>query len=160
MIVVSNKCLITKYRKIHLFFKERKYFSPGNELKFFDYKNFRIGLAICYDIRFPEMFRKLMKLGVNTFIISAAFPMKRSDHWETLLKARAIENQSYIIACNRIGKDEEEYAGTSMVIDPWGNVLVKASKDKEEILITEIDYNRIVKVRENFPILKDIRLEI
>ncbi len=159
MLVISNKGLIEKYRKIHLFFRERKYFRNGNELKVFKYENFVIGLAICYDIRFPEMFRKLLKMGANTFIISAAFPLKRKDHWEILLKARAIENQAYVIACNRIGRDlDEDYAGTSMIIDPWGNVLKKASDDKEEILYENLKYERILEIRNNFPILKDIKL--
>jgi len=152
-VVIHRGKILEKYRKILLFplTEERKYFVPGNELKVVETPVGKIGLMICYEARFPEIARKLMLMGAEIIAVPAQFPSERIDHWVTLLKARAIENQVYVIGANCGG----ERWGDSLIVDPWGEVVARAGK-QSEIIMAEIDLNRVKEVREKYPFLKDL----
>ena len=152
---ISPEGLEAFYRKIHLFsvMKEDRFFAPGNKIGI----KGNIGMLICYDLRFPELSRKLVMNGAEILIVSAEWPYPRIEHWRTLLRARAIDNQSYVIGCNRVGNDGKlEYFGHSSVIDPWGKTVIEGKTD-ETLLTCEIDLSLVKEVRENFPILKDFQ---
>jgi omega-amidase len=154
-LLITKEGVIGKYRKIHLFEVERDYFTAGDEVGVFNTRLGVIGLATCYDLRFPEQFRRM--LNAEVVLLSANFPKPRMDHWEVLIRGRAIENQCFMIACNRVGRDHRhEYFGRSMIVDPWGSVLALGS-DREEFIKTEISRGRIKEIREKFPVLEDIK---
>lgn len=158
-LLIDDTGVIGKYRKIHLFQEEKHYFAPGEKICV-THTNFgAIGLAICYDIRFPEMFRKMMHAGAEIILLCANFPKVRKAHWDTLVKARAIENQYYVIACNRVGRDlNHQYVGRSMAVDPYGSLLT-VGEDKEEVLHCSVDKKHVKEARKSFPVLDDIRLK-
>lgn len=146
--------VVSKYRKIHLFgFDEGEAAEllAGSEIVVIPTPIGITGLATCYDLRFPELFRAMVQKGANSFLITSGWPEKRITHWNALLKARAIENQSFIIACN--GTDTN-LAGNSQVIDPWGETVIQAG-NKEETIVTEIDLQKANQVREALPVLAD-----
>ena len=152
---ISSKGLEASYRKIHLFslMNEERFFAAGNKIGLKE----NIGMMICYDLRFPELSRKLTMNGAEILIISAEWPYPRIEHWRTLLKARAIDNLVYVIGCNRVGNDGKfEYFGHSSVIDPWGRRMIEGGKD-EALLTCEIDLSLVKEVRKKFPVLKDIK---
>lgn len=162
--------IIAKYRKIHLFdvnipgelvHIESNAISAGNDVSTFAIDEIVFGLAICYDLRFPELFRKLSYLGASVFIVPSAFHLETGrDHWEVLLRARAIENLSYIIAPDQWkGIPEHICYGKSMAIDPWGFVIEKA-QDKECNFVIDIDENILKNTRKRFPALKHRRTDI
>jgi predicted amidohydrolase len=152
--------IVSKYRKVHLFsFQslESESFTPGQEICVIDYAGFRIGLAICYDLRFPEFFRALVEQGAELIVVTAAWPKSRLDAWKLFCKARALENQCYLIGCNACGEDQGlEMGGHSLFISPQGKELTVASFG-ETILDAEIDKGYLLKVRNLFPFLKDRR---
>ena len=129
--------LVTTYHKTHLFSPsgEAADFTPGDNVVTFELDGVCCGLAVCYDVRFPELIRRLALEGISVLFLPAAWPMSRLIHWQTLIRARAIENQIFVVACNEAGMtdDDEQLAGHSAIIDPWGEVLAKAG-DSEEIL--------------------------
>lgn len=148
---------IAKYQKIHLFklMDEHKYIESGKQLCTFKLDGIKCGIIICYDLRFPELSRKLALEGIKLLFVPAQWPAERLAHWVTLLKARAIENQIYIIAVNRAGENEEaEFLGGSMVINPWGEVIAKADY-KEQIVSAEIDLSLIDAAKAKIDILGD-----
>lgn len=152
--------IISKYRKIHLFSfaREEKFYKAGTEPVVAEIEKLKIGLSICYDLRFPELFRVYAKSRVDLIINIANWPTKRIEHYVHLLKARAIENQCFVIGVNRVGSDgKEQYDGRSSIFDPLGNEIVLV-KDEEKLISAEIDLNEIKKVRAQFPFLNDIRL--
>jgi predicted amidohydrolase len=150
--------ILGKYRKIHLFREEKNYFAHGNEPAVIDTKCGKVGLATCYDIRFPELTRELTKKGAEIVLVTAEFPAPRDNHWRVLLQARAIENQVFVIAANRVGSDErQEYFGSSMVLDPWGKVLLDGG-GTEEVLSCGIDIKAVSKIRKDFPMLGDSKI--
>ncbi|MDI6786709.1 MAG: carbon-nitrogen family hydrolase [bacterium] len=157
--------IIGKYSKINLFppFKEDLYFEKGKEvslskIKIKD-KEIWVGILICYDLRFPTLFQKLTQEGAQIIFVPSQFPNPRIEHWKVLLKARAIENQVYIIGINRIGNDSEvSYFGHSMVIDPWGEVVGNALEE-EGVLFAKIDLDRIAEAREKIPVWKNVSVE-
>jgi predicted amidohydrolase len=155
--VTPHGISVNSYKKNHLFKVggEDKYTKAGDKLAVFDTKFGKISPLICYDLRFAEMFRTLAMRDVSIFIISAQWPMSRKDHWSSLLKARAIENQAFVIATNLCGHDGRlEFAADSVIIDPWGNIL-ELAENKETILSCKIDYNQPMELREKFPFLHD-----
>lgn len=157
-VLVDDTGIIGKYRKIHLFNEEKHYLSSGEDITVVGTEFGRIALAICYDLRFPELFRKFMEHKADIVLICANFPKPRMKHWETLIKARAIENQFFVIACNRVGRDTiNEYTGRSMAVDPWGEILTLGD-NREEILKCVIDRTRVSEVRGGFPVLEDIKI--
>ncbi|WP_066956587.1 carbon-nitrogen family hydrolase [Streptomyces lushanensis] len=117
-----------------------------------------LGLATCYDLRFPELFRGLVDAGARVLVVPAGWPARRRAHWTLLARARAVENQSYVLACATAGTHAGvEQSGHSIVVDPWGEVLAEAGTD-EEILTADLDLTRVTTTREQFPALKDRRL--
>ncbi|MBK8945907.1 MAG: hypothetical protein IPM32_11640 [Ignavibacteriae bacterium] len=148
------------YRKIHPFTlaKENENYSAGNEIVVSTINMNKIGLSICYDLRFPELFRMNTKQGAEILINIANWPIKRIEHWKTLLKARAIENQCFVIGANRIGTDPYfEYNGCSAVFNAMGEELVLA-ENEEKLIYCEIDLNEVKTIREKLPFLGDMKL--
>ena len=148
------------YSKIHLFgFEEgeRKYLSAGNQILVSKTPFGQTGISTCYDLRFPELYREQTARGAETLLISAGWPTIRSEHWKTLLKARAIENQCFVIAtCGRGFANQIELAGQSMVINPKGEVLAQANID-DDFIDADIDMELVNQWRKEFPVLGDIR---
>ena len=159
-VIIHNGEIIGKYRKTHLFplTSEKDYFTPGNELMVFDLPLGKIGIIICYEIRFPEIARKLVRMGAEMLVVIAEFPPQRIDHWVTLLKARAIENQVYVAGVNCIEGDLK-YPGKSMLVDPLGRVVVEAGS-LQEVVMADVDLNFVKEVRNDFPFLDDLREEV
>ncbi len=156
----SKGKLVKLYRKIHpfSFAKEDKFYSAGRRPAITKIRNFKIGLSICYDLRFPELYRKYAIKKAHLIVDIANWPDTRIEHWRSLLKARAIENQCYVVGVNRVGKDLKlNYNGYSSVFDPMGNEICSAI-DEEKILISEIDKSYITEVRNKLPFLDDIKL--
>ena len=157
-LIDDQGAVITKYRKIHLFGfdqGEATQLLPGSEIVVIPTPIGITGLATCYDLRFPELFRAMVQRGVNSFLITSGWPKKRINHWNALLKARAIENQSYVIACNGVGtQNNNQLGGSSQVIDPWGDIQIQA-QEAEEVLFIDIDIQKANQVREKMPVLAD-----
>ncbi|GFN30713.1 carbon-nitrogen family hydrolase [Paenibacillus xylaniclasticus] len=148
-----------QYDKIHLFrlMDEEKHLQPGRETGTLAIDGTPAGMMICYDIRFPELARKLALGGAKVLFLPAEWPNPRLHHWRTLLQARAIENQMYVIACNRCGQSGSTvFFGHSMIIDPWGEVIAE-SGEQEGILTAEIDLGLVDEVRTRIPIFEDRR---
>lgn len=149
--------VIATYRKVHLFGfgeGEPKLMTPGDGPVVHD----RLGLATCYDLRFPEMFRALLDGGAEVVLMPAAWPARRVEHWRLLTLARAVENQSYVVACNTAGTHAGvAMGGGSLVVDPWGEVLAEAGTD-EEVLVADLDLALVRSTRSSFPVLADRRL--
>src|SRR5207253_254740 len=129
--------------------EEEKCFVSGDTFASFALDSLRFGLSICYDLRFPEMYRKLVtEQNVGVFIVSSAWPFPRVEHFRTLALARAIENQSYMIASNRVGKDDDLwFCGSSAIIDPRGVVVAAASADREELIQADLSEELVLSVR-------------
>lgn len=145
------------YDKIHLFrlMDEHRYLSPGKKTALFDFCGIRCAMAICYDIRFCELIRTLAVHGAEVLFVSAEWPLVRKEHWETLLRARAIENQMFVVACNRCGSTGKEvFAGNSMIIAPDGTILCRAGEG-EEIISAEIDVSLVRRARAEIPVFQD-----
>lgn len=151
--------MITDYTKIHLFrlMDEEKFFAEGNRIGRFELDGIPVGMMICYDIRFPELARKLAVSGAKVLFLPAEWPHPRLYHWRTLQMARAIENQMYIVSCNRVGvSGTTEFFGHSMVIDPWGEIVCEG-QEKEAILTASLDMSVVDKVRSTIPVFEDRR---
>ena len=155
--------LIAVYRKIHLFdvevggqvYRESDTEEPGDEVVLCDVEGWRTGLSICYDLRFPELYRILALGGAELITLPAAFTLfTGKDHWELLIRARAVENQLYVVAANQWGSHAPGMAsyGRSMVVDPWGVVLAVAP-DEDTVITAELDRARIARVRGSLPSL-------
>ena len=160
--LINKKGLLGEYQKIHLFTPtgENKHFTPGKESAVIDTHLGKIGLLICYDLRFPEIARCLTLKGAEILAISAAWPLERIEHWRILLQARAIENQLFVIAANASGiQNKIKMGGHSAVISPDGRCLVEADRFKT-ILITEIDLDKVYAFRQEIPCLKSRRPEV
>lgn len=132
--------LIGKHRKVHLFYTEPKYFQRGNEYKTFDTKFGKVGLMICYDTIFPEVARALALEGAEIIFIPANWPEPFVSQWLLATSARALDNQVWVVAANRIGTDGTfTYFGKSRVVDPYGNSVVECSSNNEEMSIAKIE---------------------
>lgn len=158
--------IVGSYRKTHLFtaapIGEDTCFSPGSALTSFPFGGFRLGLSICYDLRFPEVFRTLaIEKEANVFILSSAWPFPRVEHFRVLATARAIENQSYVVVSNRVGTDDGvTCCGSSAIIDPYGVVIASASTDREELVLAEISPEAISSVRSKMAVFDQRRPEL
>jgi deaminated glutathione amidase len=155
--------IMARYRKIHLYdalgFRESDKFQAGNSIeKPFQFEAAKIGLMICYDIRFPEVSRILSVLGAELLVIPSAWVhgIMKEEHWQTFIKARAIENGIYVIAPDQIGNI---YTGRSMVVDPFGTVLLDMG-NKEGMEVVELEKSDIIKVRGKLPLLKNRRTDV
>ena len=169
------------YNKMNLFFPEKESFKAGEKVNLFKLKeipdhprqartgvgndnkaesvSWTIASFICYDLRFPEIFREATKKGANLITIQAAWPAKRRSHWETLLRARAIENQVYIAAVNAVSESPDQklpLAGTSLIISPNGDILAEASHQNEEVISAELDLQAERDYRKSFPVLEGV----
>ncbi|TDF96641.1 carbon-nitrogen family hydrolase [Paenibacillus piri] len=147
------------YSKIHLFrlMDEEKYLKEGTTVGQLKVDDVPAGMMICYDIRFPELSRKLALGGAQILFVPAEWPNPRLHHWRTLLMARAIENQMFVVSCNRVGiSGTTEFFGHSMIIDPWGEVLAEGG-ETEQIVRAEIDMGLVAEVRSRIPIFEDRR---
>jgi omega-amidase len=158
LLIIDKKGeLIHQYSKLHLFklMDEHLYLEAGDKKGLFELEDRQFAGVICYDIRFPEWIRAHTSHGAEALFVVAEWPATRLYHWRALLIARAIENQCYVIACNRSGDDPNNtFAGHSMIIDPWGEVITEAGAD-EEIITGEIDLNQVNEIRKQIPIFKD-----
>ncbi|RKQ12292.1 carbon-nitrogen family hydrolase [Ureibacillus endophyticus] len=150
--------LVSEYSKVHLFrlMDEEKYLEAGDSMNRFALGEIEAGGVICYDIRFPEWLRAHALAGANVLFVSAQWPTPRIDHWKTLLQARAIENQCFVIAVNRISRNPDNFNGQSMVIEPWGEVLWVGAED-EELAIIDVDFSKVEEVRSRIPVYDDRR---
>jgi predicted amidohydrolase len=148
------------YRKRHLFgygSAEAELLTPGDSPGLFDIGGFTVGVTTCYDLRFPEQYRRLVDAGATLVVVPSAWPYPRVEHWQLLPRARAVENQCYVATVNGSGAfDEATLLGRSTLYDPWGTVL--ASSDDDPALVTAtVDPERVSHVREEFPALADRR---
>jgi deaminated glutathione amidase len=158
------------YRKIHMFdvevggkvYKESEHEAPGDEVVVSETAGgVGLGLTICYDLRFPELYRILAVRGARVIAVPAAFTLATTrEHWEVLLRARAIEDQAYVVAANQIGEHAPGYrsGGRSMIVDPWGLVLAQAP-DAETFVVAELDLERQAEIRRSLPSLANRRPE-
>ena len=176
---VHNTCAVfapdgserARYRKIHLFdvdvgpeagdsYRESRSIAPGTEVVSVEAPFGRIGLSICYDVRFPELYRRHADAGARFITVPSAFtPQTGKDHWEVLLRARAIETQAFVIApaqCGRHSADRASY-GRSMIVDPWGLVLARAG-DRPGVIDTDCDLGELERIRAALPALRHRRL--
>jgi predicted amidohydrolase len=158
------------YRKIHMFdvdvggvrYRESSFEQAGDRVVTADLDRARVGMAICYDLRFPELFRAMVDLGANLFTLPSAFtvPTGRA-HWEVLVRARAIENQSFLLAAGQVGRAAPEYDswGHSMIVGPWGEVLAEVESG-EGFAVAELDFDSLDEVRGSLPSVADRRPEL
>ena len=152
--------IINSYRKIHPFSysKENMFYGKGKNTITTKIKGIKIGLSICYDLRFPELYRFYAKQKVHLIVDIANWPDTRIEHWRALLKARAIENQCYVAGVNRVGDDPKlHYNGFSSVFDPMGKEIVSVA-DFEKVIVAEIDKTYVNETRKKLPFLNDMRL--
>ena len=148
--------LITKYRKIHLFqpLEEERYFMGGEQLVMADTPWGSIGLATCFDLRFPEMFRAYAVKGVELILLVAEWPLRRISHWHQLLKARAIENQCFIAAVNKVGiSNGEPLGGGSLIVNPMGEEL-SSGAEVEDVIIATVNLDEVRKTRKWMPVVE------
>jgi deaminated glutathione amidase len=156
------------YRKIHMFdvevggrtYRESEHEQPGDEVVLSQTAGgVELGLTVCYDLRFPELYRILAVRGARVLIVPAAFTLATTrEHWEVLLRARAIEDQAFVVAANQVGEHAPGYrsGGRSMIVDPWGIVLAQAP-DAETFAIAELDLERQAEIRRSLPSLANRR---
>ncbi|SHK47837.1 carbon-nitrogen hydrolase family protein [Paramaledivibacter caminithermalis] len=163
--------LIGKHRKIHLFdidiedeitFKESETLGYGNTVTVIETEFCKIGVAICYDMRFPELMRLMAIKGAEVIVVPAAFNMTTGPaHWHSIAKIRALDNQVYFVAASPSRNIDSTYVafGHSLIVDPWGEIISEAD-EKETIIYGEIDLNRIKKIRNQLPLLKHRRTDL
>ncbi len=152
--------IVLRYRKHHLFgyqSRESELLRPGSELPTADLGGLIAGASTCYDLRFPELFRRQLDAGAQLLLVTSAWPAARLEHWRLLTRARAVENLSYLIACNTAGTDAgTAMAGHSVVVDPFGTVVAEAGVEPG-VLLAEIDPQLPTKLRAEYPFLTDRR---
>jgi len=156
------------YSKTHLFslIHEDQHMAPGRSLCTVETPWGRVGLAICYDLRFPELFRTYALKGVKIILSPAAFPYPKIHHWKILVRARAIENQLFMIAANQVGGEDfgpdgkATYFGDSVIIDPWGETAIEAGETEERLLTAEIEVDQADQVRSRMKVFQDRRPDL
>ncbi len=146
--------ILGSYRKIHLFAfnsREKQLLSPGDQISVVPTALGTFGMATCFDLRFPELFRRMVKQGVEVFLICSAWPYPRLEHWQIFNRARAIENQCALISANSVGPNREAtLVGHSLIVDAWGTVMAGGG-DEEVILRTQVSRDKILDARKRFP---------
>jgi predicted amidohydrolase len=154
----SEGKLVSTYSKMHLFSyksEEQRMMTHGDKAQVVKTPLGNVGFGICYDVRFPELFRAQVDQGAEVFLLSAAWPYPRLEHWQTLTQARSIENLSYFVACNSVGSSYgTQQLGHSVIYDPWGTPLAQAWNE-ETTLYATIDLSYLADIRANFPALRD-----
>lgn len=170
VLVGPDGAVAATYRKLHMFdvdvggvaYRESAVTAPGDAIVVGDVLGRRIGMSVCYDLRFPELYRRLAAEGAEVIVVPAAFTATTGrDHWEPLLRARAIENQAFVIAAGQYGTHDDGTVshGRSVVIDPWGVVLAQAA-DGEGIAVADLDFARMAEIRERLPALRHRRDDV
>ena len=170
VLIASDGTIAARYRKLHLFdvevggriYRESDGAIPGDQVVAADVLGHRVGLTVCYDVRFPELFRALSAAGAEIITVPAAFTAVTGQaHWEVLLRARAIENQTFVIAAGQVGTHATGATshGHSMIIDPWGVVLAQA-EEGETVVVADLDFAELVRVRETLPALGHRRVDL
>ncbi|NDD27842.1 MAG: carbon-nitrogen family hydrolase [Proteobacteria bacterium] len=162
VVIDPSGALRCRYYKMHPFthVKEHHFYNRGDALPVFELGPFNAATPICYDLRFPEIFRQAAFRGANLFIVPANWPVERKHHWRALAIARAIENLSYVVAINRVGTGGGlTYAGPSLVISPQGDVLMETD-GTELIAMVDIDRDEVTRTRERFGFLNDMRADL
>ena len=170
LIFDNQGVVVGRYDKIHLFdgdvsdnrrvYRESTDYRPGDSFVVVDTPVGRLGMSVCYDVRFPELYRKLAEEGAQIFCVPSAFTaVTGKAHWKVLLRARAIENQCYVLAPNQCGThyDGRETWGHSLIVDPWGSVVVEASKNRETFICADMDDLYQKEVRHSMPCLSHRR---
>ena len=164
--------IVATYRKVHLFdvnvpgavvHRESDGIVPGNELVIANLAAFRLGLSICFDVRFPEMYRVLGARGAQVLAIPAAFNASTgAAHWEILVRSRAIENHTFVIAAAQVGRTPEgiDTFGHSLIVDPWGVILAEAKSNGPEVIVAELDIKEVARRREQIDVMNLRRLDI
>ena len=150
---------IARYCKLYPFSYggETKHYAPGEAATSFQWQGFTVAPFICYDLRFPEVFRRAVREGAQLYTVIANWPQAREAHWITLLQARAIENQAYVAGINRCGHDPKlAYGGRSLIIDPRGQIIADAG-GAETVISAEVDLEALLAYRREFPALEDMR---
>ncbi|PSP54557.1 carbon-nitrogen hydrolase [Halobacteriales archaeon QS_1_67_19] len=151
---------LAHYRKHHLFgyeSAESELLVPGETLGVADFEDATVGMTTCYDLRFPELYRSIAETGANLILVPSAWPYPRVEHWKLLPEARAVENQLFVATINGTGAFEDaELLGRSTVYDPWGATLASTGDDPD-LVVTDIDLDRVAAVREEFPAWRDRR---
>lgn len=169
VLISPQGVMAARYRKIHLFdiaiggksVTESAKYQRGCEVVHADAAGIRLGLTICYDLRFPELYRLLADEEVDVVCIPSSFTAPTGEaHWETLIRARAIENQCFVIAPGQAGIGAGGIAtyGNSMIVDPWGRILARASSDGEEIISATLDFQEMANIRRRLPALSNRKL--
>jgi omega-amidase len=154
--------LLARYAKIHLFAPgdEADHHQPGCCVRIFRWGGLSIAPFVCYDLRFPELFRAAMAQGAEMFVVIANWPERRQFHWDLLLQARAVENQAYVAGVNRVGTDPlTRYAGGSAIVDPHGKVVAHGGRT-EGIVRMDVNRGMLLEWREQFPVLRDMRMQL
>ena len=166
VVIDADGAIVAKYRKTHLFaptpIEEDKCCTAGSSLTSVDLGPFRIGLSICYDLRFSELYRVLaVEQKANLFIVSSAWPFPRVEHLRVLACARAIENQSYLLLANRAGTDDGvQFCGTSAIIDPAGHILAASPSDEEDLVMADISAAIVAETRLRMPVFAHRRTDL
>ncbi|HEY1016810.1 MAG TPA: carbon-nitrogen family hydrolase [Herpetosiphonaceae bacterium] len=158
----QDGALLGAYSKTHLIglMDEDRFLRPGGEAPVIPSPWGPAAQAICYDLRFPELFRRYALGGARLILLPAEWPERRIEHWRTLIRARAIENQCFVVACNRVGSDRaNRFGGRSAVIDPWGAALAEAG-DEPELLLATLDFALADQARSFLPVFADRRPEV
>lgn len=154
----ADGAVLHTYSKVHVFgyqSREAELLQPGDALGASPTPFGRLASTTCYDLRFPELWRRLVDVGAEMVVVPAAWPAARVDHWRLFTSARAVEEQVHIVACNAVGEQAgKALGGHSRVVDPWGEVLVEAGTD-EGITWCAVSPSRVGEVREEFPVLRD-----
>lgn len=153
---------VAEYSKMHLFrlMDEDQFLTAGDAAVLVDTPWGQSGLAICYDLRFPELFRRYALAGAQVAFVPSEWPHPRLAHWRTLLRARAIENQMFVVACNRVGTSKgTDFFGHSCIIDPWGETIVEGG-EQAMLLTAVVDTDIVAQVRRKIPVFADRRPEL
>ncbi len=151
--------LLARYSKLHpfSFASETKYYEAGSDVLTFSWQGFVVAPLVCYDLRFPEAFRRAVRRGAELMVVIANWPQPREPHWLALLRARAIENQAYVLGVNRAGDDPHvHYGGHSLLVDPRGETVAEAG-EAAGVVVAEIEHAPLEAYRQQFPALADIR---
>lgn len=158
----ANGRNLGEYSKTHLFrlMAEDQFLAAGSQKTMIESQWGLLGLTICYDLRFPELYRAYALAGAQLVFVPSEWPHPRLKHWRTLLRARAIENQMFIVACNRVGNSKgTDFFGHSAIIDPWGEAIIEGG-EQEMLLTATIDLDQVHEVRAKIPIFKDRRPDV
>jgi predicted amidohydrolase len=172
VVIGSGGDVVATYRKVHLFDvnvpgaivqRESDIIAPGDEIVVARLKDFRLGMSVCFDVRFAEQYRQLALAGADVMAIPAAFnAVTGKAHWDLLVRARAIENHAFVVAAAQVGTTAEGIAtyGHSLVVDPWGTVLAEAVSDQPEVLVATLDLAEVARRRAQIAVMDFRRTDV